>query len=93
MRQSSRESYANSLRRISNFEILERQRATIEYLNSMVGQMAKMAEDHHAPYLAYLLEMAHTETCDILQGKRLQDTVAAGRLVLEHAEEIDARRP
>lgn len=71
LRRTSRDKYIHALQMISNFEILERQRATIEYLNSMVRQMAKMAEEHHAPYLACLLEMAHAETCDILRGERL----------------------
>jgi len=73
MRHDRRVKYVHALQMISNFEILERQRATIEYLNSMLGEMAKMAEEHHAPYLACLLEMAHAETCDILRGERLPE--------------------
>lgn len=77
MRQSGRERCTHALQMISNFEILERQRATIEYLNSMLGQMAKMADENHAPYLACLLEMAHSETSDILRGERLPEVEGA----------------
>lgn len=79
MRQSSKKKYIHALQMITNMEILERQRATIEYLNSMVRQMAKMAEEHHASYLACLLEMAHAETCDILRGERLPEADDACR--------------
>lgn len=69
----------NSLATISEFERSERQREVIEYLGSMIGQLAIMAKAERAQYLGYLLDMAYTEAWDILRGDRLADAGSPGQ--------------
>lgn len=43
---------------------------TLEYLQSMLGQMRTMAEAERMDMLAYLIEMAYVEVSDIIRGER-----------------------
>ena len=42
----------------------------LDYIQSMLGQVRKMAEAEKYDMLAYLIEMAYVEANDILQGER-----------------------
>ena len=55
---------------------------TLDYLQSMLGQMRTMAEAERCDMLAYLIEMAYIEASDIIRGERparLGDAVPARR--------------
>ena len=43
---------------------------TLEYMQSMLGQMRTMAEAERCDMLAYLIEMAYVEVSDIIRGER-----------------------
>jgi hypothetical protein len=43
---------------------------TLDYIQSMLGQLRRMAEDDGCDMLAYLIEMAYVEASDILRGER-----------------------
>jgi hypothetical protein len=43
---------------------------TIDYIQSMLGQLRSMAEDERCDMLAYLIEMAYVEASDIGRGSR-----------------------
>jgi hypothetical protein len=43
---------------------------TLEYLQSMLGQLRTMAEAERCDMLAYLIEMAYIEVSDIVRGER-----------------------
>lgn len=43
---------------------------TLDYLQSMLGQMRTMAEAERCDMLAYLIEMAYVEVSDIIRGER-----------------------
>lgn len=47
-----------------------RRAETLDYLQSMLGQMRAMAEAERMDMLAYLLEMACLEVNDIIRGER-----------------------
>ena len=43
---------------------------TLDYLQSMLGQMRTMAEAERCDMLAWLIEMAYVEVSDIIRGER-----------------------
>ncbi|MEW9808449.1 hypothetical protein [Mesorhizobium marinum] len=43
---------------------------TIDYIQSMLGQLRTMAEIEQCDMLAYLIEMAYVEAGDILSGSQ-----------------------
>jgi hypothetical protein len=43
---------------------------TLDYIQSMLGQLRNMAEAERCDMLAYLIEMAYLEASDILRGER-----------------------
>lgn len=43
---------------------------SLEYLQSMLGQLRIMAEAERCDMLAYLIEMAYVEASDIIRGER-----------------------
>lgn len=49
---------------------LARRTETLEYMQTMLGQLRTMAEAQRLDMLAYLIEMAYVETGDIIRGDR-----------------------
>ncbi|MER2534549.1 MAG: hypothetical protein ABTQ31_05230 [Rhizobiaceae bacterium] len=47
-----------------------RRTETLDYLQSMLGQLRQMAEAEGLDMLAYLIEMAYIEASDIIRGER-----------------------
>ncbi len=47
-----------------------RRTETLDYLQSMLGQLRTMAEAERCDMLAYLIEMAYVEASDIIRGER-----------------------
>ena len=47
-----------------------RRNETLEYLQSMLGQLRIMAEAERCDMLAYLIEMSYVEVSDIIRGER-----------------------
>lgn len=43
---------------------------TLDYMQSMLGQLRNMAEAERCDMLAYLIEMAYVEASDIIRGER-----------------------
>ncbi|HEU4987230.1 MAG TPA: hypothetical protein VFT89_09215 [Rhizobiaceae bacterium] len=43
---------------------------TLDYMQSMLGQLRSMAEAERYDMLAYLIEMAYIEAGDIIRGER-----------------------
>jgi len=43
---------------------------TLDYMQSMLGQLRTMAESERCDMLAYLIEMAYVEASDIIRGER-----------------------
>ena len=43
---------------------------TLDYMQSMLGQLRTMAEAERCDMLAYLIEMAYVEASDIIRGER-----------------------
>jgi len=43
---------------------------TLDYLQSMLGQLRNMAEAERCDMLTYLIEMAYVEASDIIRGER-----------------------
>ena len=43
---------------------------TLDYIQSMLGQLRNMAEAERCDMLAYLIEMAYLEASDLLNGER-----------------------
>ena len=48
----------------------KRRTETLDYLQSMLGQLRTMAEAERCDMLAYLIEMAYIEASDIIRGDR-----------------------
>lgn len=48
----------------------KRRTDTLDYMQSMLGQMRTMAEAERCDMLAYLIEMAYIEVSDIIRGER-----------------------
>lgn len=48
----------------------KRRTDTLDYLQSMLGQLRTMAEAERCDLLAYLIEMAYLEVSDIIRGER-----------------------
>jgi hypothetical protein len=48
----------------------KRRTETLDYMQSMLGQMRTMAEAERCDMLAYLIEMAYVEASDIIRGER-----------------------
>jgi hypothetical protein len=47
-----------------------RRTETLDYLQSMLGQLRTMAEAERCDMLTYLIEMAYVEASDIISGER-----------------------
>jgi hypothetical protein len=47
-----------------------RRTETLDYMQSMLGQLRTMAEAERCDMLAYLIEMAYVEASDIIRGER-----------------------
>ncbi len=47
-----------------------RRTETLDYIQSMLGQLRTMAQAERCDMLAYLIEMAYLETGDIIRGVR-----------------------
>jgi hypothetical protein len=43
---------------------------TLDYIQSMLGQLRIMAENEQCDMLAYLIEMAYVEASDVVRGER-----------------------
>jgi len=43
---------------------------TLDYVQTMLGQLRTMAEAERCDMLAYLIEMAYVEASDIIRGER-----------------------
>lgn len=59
-----------------------RRTETLDYLQSMLGQLRTMAQAERCDMLAYLIEMAYVEASDIIRGDRparLADEKVVGR--------------
>ena len=52
---------------------------TLDYIQSMLGQLRKMAETEDCDMLAYLIEMAYLEASDILRVERPSRTAEQKR--------------
>jgi hypothetical protein len=50
--------------------IVKRRTETLDYMQSMLGQMRTMAEAERCDMLSYLIEMACVEVSDIIRGER-----------------------
>lgn len=48
----------------------QRRTDSLDYLQSMLGQLRIMAEAERLDFLAYLIEMAYIEAGDIIRGER-----------------------
>lgn len=48
----------------------QRRTATLDYMQSMLGQLSTMAAAERCDMLAYLVEMAYLEVSDIIRGDR-----------------------
>lgn len=48
----------------------KRRTETLDYLQSMLGQLRTMAEAERCDMLSYLIEMAYLEVSDIIRGER-----------------------
>jgi len=51
---------------------------TLDYLQSMLGQLRNMAEAERCDMLTYLIEMAYVEVSDIIRGERPMRTHNTG---------------
>lgn len=54
----------------SRHNLSERQRKSLEYMGSIIGELSVMAKGERAQMIAYFLEMAYIETFDVLRGQR-----------------------
>ncbi|MGB3387054.1 MAG: hypothetical protein WBA88_03630 [Pseudaminobacter sp.] len=50
--------------------ITTRRTDSLDYMQSMLGQLRTMAEAERCDMLAYLIEMAYVEVSDIVRGER-----------------------
>lgn len=55
---------------MSNSIYARRRTETLDYLQSMLGQLRTMAQAERCDMLAYLIEMAYVEASDIIRGER-----------------------
>lgn len=51
-------------------EYTRRRTETLDYMQSMLGQLRTMAEVERCDMLTYLIEMAYMEASDIIRGER-----------------------
>lgn len=51
-------------------QLNRRRTETLDYIQSMLGQIRTMAEAERCDMLAYLIEMAYVEVSDIMRGER-----------------------
>jgi len=47
-----------------------RRTETLDYMQSMLGQLRTMADAERCDMVAYLIEMAYVEVSDIIRGER-----------------------
>ena len=48
----------------------KRRKETLDYMQSMLGQLRTMAESERCDMLVYLIDMAYLEASDIIRGER-----------------------
>ncbi len=70
-----------------------RRTETLDYMQSMLGQMRTMAEAERCDMLAWLIEMAYVEASDIIRGERplrvgQEDGHAPSRMTFQPARKI-----
>jgi len=58
---------------------IRRRTETLDYMQSMLGQLRTMAEAERCDMLAYLVEMAYVEASDIIRGERPARVQQSGR--------------
>ncbi|MEQ1942726.1 hypothetical protein ABMA32_09940 [Mesorhizobium sp. VNQ89] len=58
---------------MAHMQPLKRQAETLEYIQSMLGQLRSMAAGESFDMLAYLIEMAHLEASDALRSNAVSD--------------------
>jgi len=62
---------AGKRRILSMRQVYSRRRTdTLDYVQSMLGQLRTMAEAERCDMLTYLIEMAYVEVSDIIRGER-----------------------
>lgn len=61
------------------YKYSRRRTETLDYLQSMLGQLRAMAEAERCDMLTYLIEMAYLEASDIIRGERPANTHQARR--------------
>lgn len=49
---------------------IKKRTETLDYIQSMLGQLRTMAENERCDMLAYLIEMAYVEASDVVRGER-----------------------
>jgi len=49
---------------------VRRRTETLDYMQSMLGQLRTMAEAERLDMLGYLIEMSYVEVSDIIRGER-----------------------
>jgi hypothetical protein len=49
---------------------IRRRTDTLDYMQSMLGQLRTMAQAERCDMVAYLIEMAYLEVSDIIRGER-----------------------
>jgi hypothetical protein len=64
----------------------KRRKETLDYMQSMLGQLRTMAESERCDMLVYLIDMAYLEASDIIRGERPSQ-------VGEHRQDSAARGP
>lgn len=64
----------------------KRRKETLEYMQSMLGQLRTMAESERCDMLVYLMDMAYLEASDIIRGERPSQ-------IGEHRQNSAARHP
>lgn len=57
----------------------KRRAETLEYIQSMLGQLRVMATGENHEMLAYLIEMAHIEASDALRGANASESTRQKR--------------
>ena len=74
-------------------QLNRRRTDTLDYMQSMLGQMRTMAEAERCDMLAYLIEMAYVEISDIIRGERplrigIEQRDGASGMPLEPARKV-----
>lgn len=57
----------------------QRRAETLDYIQSMLGQLRIMADAERCGMLAYLIEMAYVEAGDVIRGERPSSSVGLNK--------------